>query len=204
MVLPTPSDARTVSLSADPGHQCVKETDGSTATIPLQWARASSPSARPGLHLQLGRREACHRHRPPRPWPHGHIQALGTDASGRRRYRYRDAWREKRDKEQLERIMRLGQRLLPPAGGGRRPPVARRDAGGACPGHRRASARRGVDADRWRGVRPRERDLRRGHPSEESCPGRRKGHDFPFHGQGRSGPHSSGHRRAVGVQPSTL
>jgi DNA topoisomerase IB len=28
----------------------------------------------------------------------GHIQATGTDAAGRRQYRYHDAWREARDR----------------------------------------------------------------------------------------------------------
>ena len=27
------------------------------------------------------------------PWPNGHIQAVGTDAAGRRQYRYHDEWR---------------------------------------------------------------------------------------------------------------
>lgn len=30
--------------------------------------------------------------------PQGHIQALGTDARGRRQYRYHDAWRQARDR----------------------------------------------------------------------------------------------------------
>ena len=33
------------------------------------------------------------------PWPNGHIQAVGTDARGRRQYRYHDHWRELRDRE---------------------------------------------------------------------------------------------------------
>ena len=30
--------------------------------------------------------------------PGGHIQAMGTDAAGRRQYRYHDLWRERRDR----------------------------------------------------------------------------------------------------------
>jgi DNA topoisomerase-1 len=45
------------------------------------------------------------------PWPHGHIQALGTDAAGRRQYRYHDAWRRKRDLEKFERMIRFGRAL---------------------------------------------------------------------------------------------
>jgi DNA topoisomerase IB len=45
------------------------------------------------------------------PWPHGHIQAVGTDAAGRRQYRYHDAWRKQRDQEKFDRIIEFGQRL---------------------------------------------------------------------------------------------
>jgi DNA topoisomerase-1 len=45
------------------------------------------------------------------PWPHGHIQAVGTDAAGRRQYRYHDAWRQRRDREKFERIVDFGQAL---------------------------------------------------------------------------------------------
>jgi DNA topoisomerase IB len=36
------------------------------------------------------------------PWPMGHIQATGTDAAGRKQYRYHDRWRERRDREKFE------------------------------------------------------------------------------------------------------
>jgi DNA topoisomerase I len=45
------------------------------------------------------------------PWPHGHIQAVGTDKAGRRQYRYHDAWRVQRDREKFERILRFAQTL---------------------------------------------------------------------------------------------
>ena len=41
----------------------------------------------------------------------GHIQATGVDAKGRRQYRYHDEWREARDKEKHERILRFARRL---------------------------------------------------------------------------------------------
>ena len=31
--------------------------------------------------------------------PRGHIQAIGTDAAGRRQYRYHDQWREQQDRD---------------------------------------------------------------------------------------------------------
>lgn len=45
------------------------------------------------------------------PWPHGHIQAVGTDAAGRRQYRYHDAWRVRRDREKHKRVLELAHRL---------------------------------------------------------------------------------------------
>ena len=39
------------------------------------------------------------------PWPNGHIQALGTDAAGRRQYRYHDLWRLHRDRQKFERVL---------------------------------------------------------------------------------------------------
>lgn len=43
--------------------------------------------------------------------PRGHIQALGTDAAGRRQYRYHDEWRVQRDAEKHERILAFAKRL---------------------------------------------------------------------------------------------
>jgi len=45
------------------------------------------------------------------PDPHGHIQAVGTDAAGRRQYRYHDAWRRHRDRAKHERVLEVGERL---------------------------------------------------------------------------------------------
>ncbi|HLZ38543.1 MAG TPA: DNA topoisomerase IB [Mycobacteriales bacterium] len=45
------------------------------------------------------------------PWPNGHIQAVGTDAAGRRQYRYHDAWREQRDRAKHERVLDFASRL---------------------------------------------------------------------------------------------
>jgi DNA topoisomerase I len=39
------------------------------------------------------------------PWPNGHIQAVGTDAAGRRQYRYHDQWRRERDREKFDRTV---------------------------------------------------------------------------------------------------
>ncbi len=45
------------------------------------------------------------------PFPNGHIQAVGTDAAGRRQYLYHDQWREERDDEKHARVLRLAGRL---------------------------------------------------------------------------------------------
>ena len=45
------------------------------------------------------------------PWPNGHIQAVGTDAAGRRQYLYHEEWRRKRDAEKFDRMLELAQAL---------------------------------------------------------------------------------------------
>jgi DNA topoisomerase IB len=39
--------------------------------------------------------------------PLGHIQAVGTDAAGRRQYRYHDQWRLRRDRAKHDRVLEL-------------------------------------------------------------------------------------------------
>jgi DNA topoisomerase-1 len=46
------------------------------------------------------------------PYPHGHIQAVGTDAAGRRQYIYHQAWRDRRDGEKFEEMIHFA-RVLP-------------------------------------------------------------------------------------------
>jgi DNA topoisomerase IB len=45
------------------------------------------------------------------PDPCGHIQAIGTDAAGRRQYRYHEEWRKARDVVKHDRVLTLGARL---------------------------------------------------------------------------------------------
>ena len=45
------------------------------------------------------------------PWPNGHIQAVGTDAAGRRQYLYHPAWHETRGRDKHERVLTLARRL---------------------------------------------------------------------------------------------
>lgn len=45
------------------------------------------------------------------PDPGGHIQAVGTDAAGRRQYRYHDLWREQQDQQKHDRMLEFGAAL---------------------------------------------------------------------------------------------
>ena len=45
------------------------------------------------------------------PWPHGHLQALGTDEAGRRQYLYHPAWRARRDRAKHERVLEVAAGL---------------------------------------------------------------------------------------------
>jgi DNA topoisomerase I len=45
------------------------------------------------------------------PYPMGHIQATGTDAAGRKQYRYHDLWRQRRDAEKFESMIHFAHAL---------------------------------------------------------------------------------------------
>jgi DNA topoisomerase IB len=45
------------------------------------------------------------------PYPLGHIQAVGTDAAGRRQYLYHQLWRERRDQEKFDEMIRFARSL---------------------------------------------------------------------------------------------
>jgi DNA topoisomerase I len=45
------------------------------------------------------------------PHPMGHIQATGIDAAGRKQYRYHDRWRERRDSQKFESMLRFARSL---------------------------------------------------------------------------------------------
>jgi DNA topoisomerase-1 len=45
------------------------------------------------------------------PYPNGHLQAVGTDAAGRRQYLYHPDWRTKRDELKFDRVKVAGARL---------------------------------------------------------------------------------------------
>jgi DNA topoisomerase IB len=59
------------------------------------------------------------------PDPNGHIQALGTDARGRRQYRYHDEWRRRRDREKFDQMVEFARQL----------PTVRRRAARQLQGH---------------------------------------------------------------------
>ncbi|GAA1029484.1 DNA topoisomerase IB [Virgisporangium ochraceum] len=45
------------------------------------------------------------------PDPKGHIQAVGTDAAGRRQYRYHDGWRERQDRLKFDHVLDVARKL---------------------------------------------------------------------------------------------
>jgi DNA topoisomerase-1 len=45
------------------------------------------------------------------PYPNGHIQAVGTDAAGRRQYLYHQAWQQERSEEKFDRVLELSKEL---------------------------------------------------------------------------------------------
>ena len=45
------------------------------------------------------------------PDPSGHLQAVGTDAAGRRQYLYHDAWRSRRNVQKFRRVERFAEHL---------------------------------------------------------------------------------------------
>ncbi len=45
------------------------------------------------------------------PYPYGHIQAVSTDAAGRRQYVYHQRWRDRRDGEKFDEMMRFARAL---------------------------------------------------------------------------------------------
>ena len=45
------------------------------------------------------------------PVPNGHIQAIGTDAAGRKQYRYHDVWRARKDQEKFDRMIDFARGL---------------------------------------------------------------------------------------------
>jgi len=45
------------------------------------------------------------------PDPRGHIQAVGTDAAGRRQYLYHDVWRRRRDEQKFDHVLEVAERL---------------------------------------------------------------------------------------------
>ena len=45
------------------------------------------------------------------PYPNGHIQAIGTDAAGRKQYRYHQRWRERRDQIKFDKMVDFARAL---------------------------------------------------------------------------------------------
>ncbi|MDX6257635.1 MAG: hypothetical protein QOJ11_3969 [Frankiales bacterium] len=79
---------------------CYRTADGSEVCDPLEIARIDAlviPPAWRDVWIS--------------PHPNGHIQALGTDAAGRRQYLYHPLWRRQRDAEKFDRVLLMAERL---------------------------------------------------------------------------------------------
>ena len=57
------------------------------------------------------------------PHANGHIQAVGTDAAGRRQYLYHTAWQQERAEEKFDRVLELSTQL-PISGATASPPTS--------------------------------------------------------------------------------
>jgi DNA topoisomerase-1 len=79
---------------------CYRAADGTEICDPLEIARIDAlviPPAWKDVWIS--------------PHPHGHIQALGTDAAVRRQYLYHPEWRRQRDAEKFDRVLLMAERL---------------------------------------------------------------------------------------------
>ena len=45
------------------------------------------------------------------PWPNGHLQAVGTDAAGRKQYRYHDHWRRRQEERKFDAMVEFARSL---------------------------------------------------------------------------------------------
>ena len=128
------------------------------------------------------------------PDPFGHIQATGFDEAGRKQYLYHPRWRERRDQEKFDDMVRFA-RALPALREvvehdlalGR--PLAR--AGARV---RRAAAGPRLLPDRLGGLRRDERDLRPRDDAQVARDGRRRHDPLRLHRQGVQAPRAGGDR----------
>ena len=132
--------------------------------------------------------------------PGGHIQAVGTDAAGRRQYRYHDLWRERRDRDKHDRVLEFGRVLPRLREHGHRAPGRPWPAAGAGPGRGGPPDRPRLLPARRRGVRGGERHLRHRHdpPRARDLPPRRTGLRLPRQGRQAAGAGRGGRRRPGG------
>ncbi len=87
------------------------------------------------------------------PVAHGHIQAVGRDARGRKQYRYHARWRAVRDEAKFDRVLQFGRALPAIRERVREGPGALGAAPREGSGGRRPSARDDAHPRRQRGVR---------------------------------------------------
>ena len=132
------------------------------------------------------------------PYPMGHIQATGTDAAGRKQYRYHDKWRERRDAEKFEEMIDFARAL---------PRMRERvDEGHPAQGHAAREGARGGDAaarprllpDRFGELRGGERHLRDRHDGQTARDDLGRSGDVRLRGEGREAARSVDRRPGAG------
>ncbi len=138
------------------------------------------------------------------PYPMGHIQATGIDAAGRKQYRYHDLWRERRDREKFDEMLRLRPRAAALRERVARDLAARRHAARAGAGLRGAPARPRLLPDRLRGLRGGERHLRAGDHAQAPRDGGRRRGALRLPGQERQAPRPGDRRPEVRRSCATL
>ena len=97
-----------VALSAAPGYVGCAAGEGSPTRIPTAQPLTDAATLERIRDLVI----------PPAwkkvwicPYPNGHIQAVGTDAAGRRQYLYHQKWQEERNEEKFDRVLEMSAAL---------------------------------------------------------------------------------------------
>ena len=111
------------------------------------------------------------------PDPHGHLQATGRDARGRKQYRYHARWREAATTSKFERMLAFGAGAAADPRAGRRGPRAARAAPREGAGRGRPAAGADPHPGRQRGVRAAQQVVRADDAARSPRDGR--GHDGP-------------------------
>ncbi|WP_374986957.1 hypothetical protein [Streptomyces fradiae] len=146
----------------DPGHTRVRHGRGFRCPDPLgrPLRDPAEPARTKALVIPPAWRDVWIRAR-----PNGHLQAVGTDAAGRRQYLYHPVFRARQEQAEHEHVLEVAEALprlreAVEAGQGHAGPDPR-----TVPRHRRTPPRPRLPAHRRRAVGRPEPDVRADHPA---------------------------------------